>query len=250
MYIMPTISKSFFSCIALLIVGYGLVTSKKKPLFAKDMKVENEKNNTLFVFVGEKITVKPIPYKQGAFDNGIIGEYKILESIYGEYPRDVIEFKAYNHYEVPPFSNFKNALIFVSESEGQYYEEKYMSTELFKTTDGRWAGGYADFDYNHEFNKNTSIKPVKINFAEEVSYPINITEPDGTKLVRYCPSPYYRIEGDKAIVVYGNYVEDLFKLKRDGVLTARELFGDKKLVIKDLELKEVTDPATKRRKTK
>ena len=32
--------------------------------------------------------------------------------------------------------------------------------------------------------------------------------------------------GDKAVAVYGNYIDELFKQTKDGVLTARGLFGD------------------------
>jgi len=48
-------------------------------------------------------------------------------------------------------------------------------------------------------------------------------------LTRSYPKPYFKTIGDSAIAVYGNYVEELFELKRDGYLTARELFVDKKL---------------------
>ncbi|WP_444932602.1 hypothetical protein [Microbulbifer sp. JTAC008] len=58
---------------------------------------------------------------------------------------------------------------------------------------------YAAYDYAHSYNKNTKIKPVKIEF----------------------PEPYYKIEGSSAVVVYGNYIDKLFLLKKNGILKAR-----------------------------
>lgn len=38
------------------------------------------------------------------------------------------------------------------------------------------------------------------------------------------PKPYFKTIGDTAIAIYGNYIEDLFALKRSGFLTSRGLF--------------------------
>ncbi|WP_445357973.1 hypothetical protein [Microbulbifer sp. ANSA005] len=34
------------------------------------------------------------------------------------------------------------------------------------------------------------------------------------------PEPYYKIEGSSAVVVYGNYIDKLFLLKKNGILKA------------------------------
>jgi hypothetical protein len=99
---------------------------------------------------------------------------------------------------------------------------------------------YSD-DYGHSYNKHTSIKPVKIDFVEEVSFPTKFKDEDGKEYTLSYSEPYYKIIGDKAIAHYGNFVPELFKLKKDGVLTARELFGDKKREIKEDELQVIDD---------
>ncbi len=106
-----------------------------------------------------------------------------------------------------------------------------MFSDVYKTKEGRWAGSYAKEDYEHKYNRHTKVKPVKIDFAERIVYPITIDD-EGVQLKLSYPKPYFKIVGDSAIAIYGNYVEDLFKLKRDGYLTARGLFGDEKLHIK------------------
>ena len=196
--------------------------SDKESFIPKDQTNENEKRNTLFVFVGEKIDFRQMPDEKGDFDNRFIAKYKVLQSIYGNYLKDTIEFKVYDHYGIPPFINDRYVMLFVSESKGKYYQEKYQYFDLHKTRNGRWASPHSTYDYEHYFNRNTDVKPQKMDFVEEVSY--NIKGRDMEEMKAGYPEPYYKIVGDKAIAVYGNYIPELFKLKKDGVLKARKLF--------------------------
>lgn len=178
----------------------------------------------LFAFVGEKISVTPLPYKEGSMDNCFKAKYAIKKNVYGSFPNDTIEFIAYDHYGTPAFSKFKSVLLFVSADSGTYFHQKYMYNDVYKTKDGSWAGTYANGDYEHAYNKHTSIKPVKIEFAEKVSFPIKVVDEEGRQLQFSYPKPYFKIVGDSAFAVYGNYVEDLVTLKKEGVLTARGMF--------------------------
>ena len=178
----------------------------------------------LFAFVGEKISVDPLPHTQGSMDNGFKAKYVILKKVYSNFPQDTIEFVAYDHYGTPPFSKFKNVILYVSADSGTYYHQKYMYNDVYKTKDGRWAGSYASDDYEHANNKHTKIKPVKIEFAEKVSLPTKIVDEEGRQLEFSYPKPYFKTVGDSAFPVYGNYVEDLVALKKTGTLTARGLF--------------------------
>lgn len=59
-----------------------------------------------------------------------------------------------------------------------------------------------------------------------MSYPAKIKDEEGhVYTIRY-PEPYFKTVGDKAVAVYGNYIDELFKKTKDGVLTARGLFGN------------------------
>jgi len=180
--------------------------------------------NPLFVFVGEKISVLPLPNEHGSMDNGFKAKYVILKKLYGNFPKDTIEFIAYDHYGTPLFSRFTNVLLYVSSDSGTYYHQKYLYNDVYKTKDGRWAGTYAGDDYGHAFNKRTKIKPIKIDFAKKVAYPIKWIDDEGRQLTFSYPAPYFKTIGDSAIAIYGNFAEELFSLKRTGVLTARGLF--------------------------
>ena len=128
----------------------------------------------------------------------------------------------YDHYGIPGFSKYKNVLLFVSPRNDKYYHQKYQFFNVYLTKDERWASSYSAIDYNHPFSKDFTIKPERIDFKEELSYSIkNLDQEDRDY---YYPKPYYKIKGDKAIAVYGNYIEDLFKLKQQGILKARGIF--------------------------
>jgi len=181
-------------------------------------------SNQLFVFVGEKLSLEPLPHEQYSMDKGFKAKYVILKKVYGNFSHDTIEFVAYDHYGIPPFSKFKNVLLYVSADSGTYYHQKYMYNDVYKTKSGRWAGAYSWGDYKHAYNKHTQIKPIEIDFVERVVYPTKVINDRGNQLRYSYPKPYFKIVGDSAIAIYGNFVEELFALKRTGILTARGLF--------------------------
>lgn len=201
------------------------------PLIAKDLTNENERNNTLVVFVGEKISVTPIPYESQLMGGALVmAKYKILQRVYGDYKPDTIEFEAYDHYGRFPFANYKNVLLFVSQGKntGKYYQEEYQYFDVYKAKNGQWASSYKAREYKNPKEYYTAVKPEIINFDNEVSYPTRVKDESGKYEEVTYPSPYYETVGEKAIAIYGNYIEDLFRLKKEGVLTARGLFGEKK----------------------
>jgi hypothetical protein len=180
------------------------------------------------VFVGEKISVDTFTpagkNQMDLFDNSFIAKYRILQKVYGEYSSDTIEFEVYDHLHAPPpFSTYKTVLLYASRgSNGTWYHEKYMYSDVYKTLDGRWAGPYEWNDYQHEYNKNTSIRPEKIAFPDSISF--NVSRIRGKLRREWYPKKYFRFEGDRAYPVMGNYVEELFALKRNGFLKARGIF--------------------------
>ncbi|GAB2781872.1 hypothetical protein GCM10027275_27030 [Rhabdobacter roseus] len=157
-------------------------------------------------------------------DGAFKAKYKIIKNIHGNYPKDTIEFEAYDHYGVPAFSKYKHVLLYVSEQGGKLYHEKYQYSDVYLTKGNKWAGPYSSSDYEHPDNENTSIKPVRVKFKEEVS--VDISEFKKEAIDRWFPSPYYKITGNKAIVVMGNYINELFQLKKDGILKARGYYFD------------------------
>lgn len=213
-------------------------------LIKKDTTVKSERENTLFAFIGEKIDVEHIPSKDVEFDNEFRAKYKVLQRVYGCYPGDTIEFMAYDHYGWPHFSTYKNVLLYLSESEGRYYHQKYQFDDVYMTRAGKWAGVY-DVSNTQEYYE-LSIFPQKVDFVDKVSFPIYPSDNKGTAYRQDYPHPFYWTVGDSAIAQYGITIENLFKVKKEYVLKARGLFGKEgetsTIIPRDVELEEVPAP--------
>jgi hypothetical protein len=145
-----------------------------------------------------------------------------VQQVYGTFQADTIEFLAFDHYGTPAFSKYKYVMLFVSNENGKLYHEKYQYFDVYKTKSGRWASSYKVGDYEHDYNKNTSVKPEVVDFLNQVSYNIKGRRKDDIEYL--FPSPYFKIVRQKAIAVWGNYIEELFELKKGGILKARGIF--------------------------
>lgn len=193
------------------------------------------RKDSLYVFVGEKIKIEEIPYKIDTLPDGRIEipmdvgfncVYRIIENVYGNYPSDTINFKAYDHYGVPTFSKYDNVMLFVSlEYDGELYHEKYQYFNLYKAKNGKWASPYSAYDYNHSYLKDeTDIRPERIKFDSSIYFDISKLENSERKY--WFPNKYYSIKNGKAYPIYGNYVPELFELKKRGILQARGIFSE------------------------
>jgi len=178
-------------------------------------------NSKYFAFVGEKISLDPVPARNGkvTFDAEFLARYRVLEPYWGTYGGKEIEFTVFDHYGTPPFSKYQHVLLYVVRHNGRYYHSKYQYSPLYKTKGGLWAGPYDADDYDHEYNKNTSIRPEIIDFQEPVV--VDVSQLPAAQIEMWFPEPYYRVEGGKATAIYGNYLKELFLLKQSGVLKAR-----------------------------
>jgi hypothetical protein len=181
--------------------------------------VEQEAQGELFVFVGEKIEVielGPVGDTKYTLDYAFKAKYRVLENIYGDLEKDVIEFTAYDHDGILEFSFFDHVLLYIVKENSEYFHCRNLFSPLFKTRDGRWAAPYDYYEYKPPYNKGSKIKPEKIEFS-------SIVELDMTNIPKkfrnaYFPKPYYKRIGSKAIAIYGNYIPELFQLKKDNIL--------------------------------
>lgn len=185
-------------------------------------------NPELYVFVGEKIELKrfsPEPVHKDSsttiiiMDEAFKAKYRVLDWVYGDLKLDTIEFEAYDHYGTPGFAEYSHVLLYLEKKDGKLYHSKYQYNPLYQTAKGKWAAPYSTIDYGHTYNMETEIKPEKIEFARPVIF--DLSKMDSARINMWFPEPYYRREANKAIVIYGNYVNQLFQLKKDGVLKAR-----------------------------
>lgn len=196
-----------------------------------------EYKDKLFVFIGEKINIEHLTADEGSMDAKFKATYKVIEPVCGNYDRDTIEFIVYDHYGIPAFSGYKNAMLFVTNYDDTFYHEKYQYFDVYKTKNGEWASPY-QYDEYSRLDSNIKIKPERVNFFVSPAY--NVKYRSKKVIQREYPNPYYKIVGDSAVAVWGNYPAELLELKKNGVLRARKIFGAPlSMLVQDVELADV-----------
>jgi hypothetical protein len=197
---------------------------RAKMLAQIEKQLEENKPSRIFVFVGEKVEVKEFnpEAEKGAIlmDSAFKAKYKIIQNVYGDYQGEYIEFEAYDHYGYPPFAKYKNVLLFVSEYKGELYHEKYQYFDVYQTKDGNWAGCGDPYQFEEVHRK--PVKTFALAFIEPVIY--DLSNFNAKQRKEFYPAPFFRIEGKKAVCLKGAYIDELFLVKKNGVLKARRVF--------------------------
>lgn len=171
----------------------------------------------LNIFIGEKISIDRATQKNCcgiiSLDQKFSAKYKVLEMLEGDFSKPTIDFTIFDHNGEPAFSEKGIVLLYVIKKCDALIHIKYQYAEVYKTKDQRWAVPYKANDYK---KPQTSIKPEIIEFESAVKY--NIKTKSKEYVALNYPEPFYKIEGDFAIAIYGNFVEDIIKLKKPSVL--------------------------------
>jgi hypothetical protein len=102
--------------------------------------------------------------------------------------------------------------------------------DVYKTKDNRWASPYAWLAYYLcKFREDCvlPVKPQKILFEKEVSFDLSVYS-DMEYIKRRYPSPYFDIKDNRAIAVYGHYLEDLLKLSEENFYSRGFIYENRK----------------------
>lgn len=184
-----------------------------------------EKNPQIFVFVGEKIEVDYAKRKNYcnmiSMDSKFNAKYKIIKNVFGDFQNGTIKFSAYDHYGKPAFGEYKNVLLYVGKYCNELFHIKYQFADVYKTKNNRWATPYQSDDYRR-LKDESLFKPEIIDFAEPVEYDIKSASKE--YIDKRFPKPYYQITDEKAIAIYGNYIEEAFELKKEILLKSYNFF--------------------------
>ena len=179
----------------------------------------------LLVFVGEKISVEefdpPRDPNVVLTDEAFHAKYRVLDVVYGLAPGEVVAFDAYDAHGTPEFAKYQHVLLFVSKDGDRWVHQKYQFYPVFRTKSGVWAGCGAPWRYSSD---PRTIQPRPLDFGSEAHFDLaGLTREDIAELY---PRAYFRTLNGKAYCRQGNPVEELFEVKKQGVLKARGLFRD------------------------
>ena len=179
----------------------------------------------LVVFVGRKISVRPFqpPAEPGTvlLDDAFRARYRVLRVFCGELTSPEIEFEAYDHYGTPAFADFETVLLFVSREGRRFVHQKYQFANVYETTDGSWAGCGDPYQYEPDVHRGR-VEAKPRHFKRPVTFSV-AGRSEREIRARY-PSKFFVRRGKTAICKAGASLEEIFAVKRNGVLKARGLF--------------------------
>jgi len=175
----------------------------------------------LIAFVGRRLSVQPakveLKRNEIPFDGKYLVRAEVLELVFGHYAGKEMEFESYVHTGEPAFGKHEFGLVYVSKHDGSLIHEKYLFQPVHRTSDGRWAScgdPYEGMDVHRH-----GVKAVPIAFNPPVEFDVRKgAEANG---FRSFQSPFFRIEGNTATCLMGNYPRELFQVMAEGFLEAR-----------------------------
>jgi hypothetical protein len=167
----------------------------------------------LHILIGKKIKVSKV-----LESDKFIAVFQVLKQLKEYLQEDTVSFFTSDDFSTPPEITYENVLLYLYKKNDGYHCLEYI--DVYKTTDNDWASHYAYADYNHHLNKSIDVKPEKISFAKTLSIDLdayrakhNYIKNIEKHIERHFPYPYYEIRENKAIAVYGYYLDDILKLK-------------------------------------
>ena len=177
----------------------------------------------LLAFVGKLVKIRKIPDPKNIvrFDNEFEARYKVLSVIFGSYRGREIKFTVFDHYGDPAFARYETVLLYVSKHRDKFYHEKYQYHAVYPTQDGRWAG-CGDPYQNEPSVHHGDLQAQPIKFSPELAF--NLSGVKTEEIRERFPSRYFEFRGNLAVCKAGVYAQELFEIKRRGVLKARGLF--------------------------
>jgi hypothetical protein len=212
--------------LSLLLVGItaGVVYAWLNPY--PDFLVSPDESQNLLVFVGKKIDVEEVSAPSGSLDHQYTARYQVLQIVHGQYPNSEIEFTAFDHYGHPGFRRYETALIYVTMGRSwllqpKYFHEKYQYQPVYPTADGRWAGCGDPYQAEYEGHRK-GIQTQAITFKPEVV--IDITKIEPSRVETLYPKAFFDYRQDAVVCRKGVFLDELFAVKREGVLKARGIF--------------------------
>ena len=205
------------------------MTSRFVPVFLLGLLVApayaDEASSDLLVFVGQRLEVKQVvaapPPEVIVLDREFEARYKVLSVIFGDYRGAEIEFTALERHGRPEFANHEIALLYLLRSSGWLIHRKYESQAVYRTADGRWAGCGDPYRDEPGVDRG-SVRARAIEFRPQVTF--SVVGLTGDEVKKRYPPEYYIRRGNVVTCMAGAYAEELFEIKRDGVLKARGVF--------------------------
>ncbi|WP_269237653.1 hypothetical protein [Flavobacterium flavigenum] len=225
------IDSLFFESYAHITQKYAVSDLAKKKKLNIKLKLEPcevwpehpEKPAKLYVFIGKKIKAwnSPSGHCNLSFDSRTLSKYEVVKNIYGDYPKDTIQFTSYVHSAPLPqnyspfkisFLEYDYSLLYVLQYKGELIQIKYLFDDVYLTKEGRWASPLKPKNLFHTILPDSINQPQLINFITPIEFTYD--ERFEKQIIENFPEAYFKIGDGKISTTYGFYVEDLFRIRK------------------------------------
>ncbi|KFF07259.1 hypothetical protein [Flavobacterium reichenbachii] len=187
-----------------------------------------EKPTKLYVFIGKKIKIWESPSSYcnvGTLNSRVLSKYLVVENIYGDFKKDTIQFTTYPTHSSPiqqnyspfktSFTEYDYCLLYVLEYKGELIQTGYVFDDVYMTKEGKWASPLKPKGLYNTISADL-FKPKKINFITPIEF--EFEDVFFKQIKENFPEDYTKISDGKITVEYGYYVEDLFEIRKSGLL--------------------------------
>lgn len=179
----------------------------------------------LLVFIGKKISLEqqepPSCDRCVVMDSYYVADYRILDTVFGNYRGNTIAFDVFDHYGEQRFSKSDTVLLFVQQQkDGSWVHVKYQFAALYEGMDGEWYG--CGDPYGHSFKGQRTVQARPMQFTAPVSFPL--TDMSTKKIEQRYPTDYFDLHDGNAYCTMGTSVAGLFQAKKETALTDYGIF--------------------------
>lgn len=233
--------RCLYAC--LFLVFCSTVEAQNLPQQEPETDLEN-----VYAFVGRLVSAeKDMPYEtvtETVVENGVTKQierevissldermfatYDVLHSIHGNLDSNRISFVAFDHFGLFNFADYDHALLLVGKHQDGYFLHKYQHDTVFKTENGRWAA-CGNSPINTKTYDLPNLVAEEIVFSSDATFGSTDQPPisrgfisDPQELEEYWNSDVFVITEENAVCQKGIYSEDLFKLRANTVMKARQ----------------------------
>lgn len=195
---------------------------------------EDETTVETLVFVGELVSIEPMPdpCEEEARRTGTLGcismdalyraTYRVVMPVVGQSAGEVTMGIA-DHYGFPGFAFFPHALLFVGAYKDGPWLHKYQGIPMHRTSDGQWAAcGEVD---HRGVDKALSNRAKPLAFERSVAARKGFSKEGWERLLPMWKEQRdtYRIERGQVHCLKGIPLSETYEIVRQGVMAAREV---------------------------
>lgn len=181
----------------------------------------------LFVCIAKLLYSEPVANEKWVNNAKYTASYAILRKICGDYNGDTIHFDFLQPLRDSSFKKSPIQLLMLlrdTTTGAPYQLWGGLHFPVQKSTKNEWYVTYTD-ELSVLYIGQQPIKRRKIKFSDESH--VDVKGLSKEEIAIAFPEPYYKINKQRAIPVYGYAIEDVFQFEKEGALSSMDIFPSK-----------------------